>query len=234
MPLVLQGGGEESTIQRVVIDHQDVAHAPRVGQVRRGVFHHDARATRAERHRAALTADECCHTLYDMATKRTSKVLTVSLPPDDADDFERIATDEGRNRSELFREMLRVYDIYRETTNLRIAPAVRGLPGGEGRDPDGGRRRAADPELARLRVVLDTNILISAFIFPGGPPEAAYRAALDGRVELVTSPPLLAELGRVLADKFGWEPPLAAEAVTQVARMATVVRPEGSGPGRPG
>jgi len=50
-----------------------------------------------------------------MATKRNSKVLTVSLPPDDAEDFERIATDEGRNRSELFREMLRVYDIYRET-----------------------------------------------------------------------------------------------------------------------
>jgi putative PIN family toxin of toxin-antitoxin system len=53
-----------------------------------------------------------------------------------------------------------------------------------------------------LRVVLDTHILISAFIFPGGPPEAAYRAVLDGRVELVTSPPLLAELGRVQVDKF--------------------------------
>ena len=77
-----------------------------------------------------------------------------------------------------------------------------------------------------MRVVLDTNILISAFIFPGGPPEAAYRAALDGRVELVTSPPLLAELGRVLVDKFGWEPPLGAEAVAQVARVAIVVRPE--------
>jgi putative PIN family toxin of toxin-antitoxin system len=77
-----------------------------------------------------------------------------------------------------------------------------------------------------LRVVLDTNILISAFIFPGGPPEAAYRAVLDGRVELVTSPPLLAELGRVLVDKFGWEPSLTGEAVAQVARVAIVVRPE--------
>jgi len=77
-----------------------------------------------------------------------------------------------------------------------------------------------------LRVVLDTNILIFAFIFPGGPPEAVYRAVLDGRVELVTSPPLLAELGRVLADKFGWEPSLGAEAIAQVARIATVVRPE--------
>jgi putative PIN family toxin of toxin-antitoxin system len=49
---------------------------------------------------------------------------------------------------------------------------------------------------------------------------------LDGRVELVTSPPLLAELGRVLVDKFGWEAPLGGEAVAQVARVAIMVRPE--------
>ncbi|HLF98835.1 MAG TPA: ribbon-helix-helix protein, CopG family [Acidimicrobiia bacterium] len=47
--------------------------------------------------------------------KRTSKVLTVSLPPDSARDFERIAEEEGRNKSELFREMLRVYRVWRET-----------------------------------------------------------------------------------------------------------------------
>ena len=55
------------------------------------------------------------HTLYDMATKRTTRVLTVSLPPHAAEDFERIAAEEGRNRSELFREMLRVYMGYRES-----------------------------------------------------------------------------------------------------------------------
>lgn len=77
-----------------------------------------------------------------------------------------------------------------------------------------------------MRVVLDTNILISAFVFPGGPPEAVYRAALEGRIELVTSPALLAELGRVLTDRFAWEPDLAAQVVGQVARMATVVRPK--------
>ena len=46
---------------------------------------------------------------------RPSKVLSVSLPPDAAKDFERIAEQEGRNKSELFREMLRVYGAYRET-----------------------------------------------------------------------------------------------------------------------
>jgi len=76
-----------------------------------------------------------------------------------------------------------------------------------------------------VRVVLDTNVLISAFLFPGGAPEAVYRLALEGRIELVTSLPLLAELGRVLSAKFGWEDSLAEEAVAQVARIALVVEP---------
>jgi metal-responsive CopG/Arc/MetJ family transcriptional regulator len=46
---------------------------------------------------------------------RSSRVLAVSLPPAAAADFERLAEEEGRNRSELFREMLRVYLVYRET-----------------------------------------------------------------------------------------------------------------------
>jgi metal-responsive CopG/Arc/MetJ family transcriptional regulator len=47
--------------------------------------------------------------------KRSSTVLAVSVPPEAARDFERIARQEGRNKSELFREMLRVYRSYRET-----------------------------------------------------------------------------------------------------------------------
>jgi len=76
-----------------------------------------------------------------------------------------------------------------------------------------------------LRVVLDTNILISAFIFPGGPPESVYRLAVEGRVELVTSRPLLVELGRVLTEKVGWDTSHADEVVAQVARLGQVVRP---------
>jgi len=76
-----------------------------------------------------------------------------------------------------------------------------------------------------VRAVLDTNVLVSAFLFPGGSPEHVYRAALEGRIELVTSRPLLAELGRVLSSKFGWEEPWVEEAVAQVARIGTVVEP---------
>ena len=77
-----------------------------------------------------------------------------------------------------------------------------------------------------MKVVLDTNILISAFVFPGGPTEDVFRAALEGRIELVTSPPLLAEFGRVLSSKFGWEPSITQQAVAQVARVGTIVRPK--------
>lgn len=50
-----------------------------------------------------------------MKAKRATKILAVSVPPEAARDFERTAQDEGRNKSELFREMLRVYRTYRET-----------------------------------------------------------------------------------------------------------------------
>ena len=50
-----------------------------------------------------------------MSVKRATRILAVSVPPSTARDFERTAQDEGRNKSELFREMLRVYRAYRET-----------------------------------------------------------------------------------------------------------------------
>jgi putative PIN family toxin of toxin-antitoxin system len=77
-----------------------------------------------------------------------------------------------------------------------------------------------------VKVVADTNVLVSALIFPGGSPEAFSRLALERRIELVTSRPLLAELGRVLTEKFGWEPERAEDAVEQVIRLAEVVHPQ--------
>ena len=74
-----------------------------------------------------------------------------------------------------------------------------------------------------MRVVFDTNVLVSAFIFPGGTPEAAYRLVLERRIEPVTTRPLLVELARVLASKFGWDDQRVEEAVAQVVRLAVVV-----------
>ena len=76
-----------------------------------------------------------------------------------------------------------------------------------------------------MKAILDTNVLISAYVFPGGKPEAVYRLALEGRLEIGTSLPLLAELGRVLGQKFGWTPDRVEAAVAQMTRVASVVKP---------
>jgi putative PIN family toxin of toxin-antitoxin system len=76
-----------------------------------------------------------------------------------------------------------------------------------------------------MKAILDTNVLISAYVFPGGKPEAVYRLALEGRLEIGTSRALLAEFGRVLGQKFGWIPDRVEAAVAQMTRIATVVEP---------
>jgi len=72
---------------------------------------------------------------------------------------------------------------------------------------------------------LDTNVLISACVFPGGKPEAVYRFALEGRLEIGTSRTLLVEFGRILGQKFGWGPDRVEAAVAQMTRIAAVVEP---------
>jgi len=53
-----------------------------------------------------------------------------------------------------------------------------------------------------VRVVADTNTVLSAFLW-GGPPKTVLNAAREGRITLHTSPALLAELEEVLSrEKF--------------------------------
>jgi predicted DNA-binding protein len=49
---------------------------------------------------------------------RTSRLLAVSLPPDLAKDYEALAKELGKNKSELFREMFAVYQAVREEQEL--------------------------------------------------------------------------------------------------------------------
>lgn len=74
------------------------------------------------------------------------------------------------------------------------------------------------------RAVLDTNIFISALF--GGNPEEIYRAALQGRFRLVTSPAILTELARTLREKFSMPEAEITRYIKQVGRHADVVRPE--------
>ena len=48
-----------------------------------------------------------------------------------------------------------------------------------------------------MRAVIDTNVLLAALLWPG-PPHALLAQARDGRVTLISSPALLAELADVL------------------------------------
>jgi putative PIN family toxin of toxin-antitoxin system len=73
------------------------------------------------------------------------------------------------------------------------------------------------------RAVLDTNIYISALF--GGNPEEVYRAALQGGFQLVSSPAILAELGRTLREKFSMPEPDITSYIRQIGRHADVVRP---------
>ncbi|HEX9774108.1 MAG TPA: putative toxin-antitoxin system toxin component, PIN family [Actinomycetota bacterium] len=76
-----------------------------------------------------------------------------------------------------------------------------------------------------MRIVLDTNVLISAILFPGGPPEDVLRLAIEGRVELVTSATLLTEYARVLTEKFGHSEGQASERVRRIVAIAKIVKP---------
>lgn len=52
-----------------------------------------------------------------------------------------------------------------------------------------------------------------------------YRLAIEGRITLVTSPPLLAELGRVLTEKFPWHDDYRRAALVQIVRIGEIVEP---------
>lgn len=58
-----------------------------------------------------------------------------------------------------------------------------------------------DTDENRVKVVLDTNILISAIIF-GGKPNQVLLLVLKDKIQAITSPILLAELREVLNKKF--------------------------------
>ena len=73
-----------------------------------------------------------------------------------------------------------------------------------------------------MRVVFDTNILISATLWRGAPYRSLL-AAQAGLVDLVLSPPILAELSRVLVDKFQFTPAEAQEVVELAKSCAAVV-----------
>jgi putative PIN family toxin of toxin-antitoxin system len=75
-----------------------------------------------------------------------------------------------------------------------------------------------------MRVVFDTNIFISAFEF-GGVPRAALLLASAGWFELCSSGALLAELERVLRDRFEYSEEMLGEIGIRLHGLCMVVEP---------
>ena len=75
-----------------------------------------------------------------------------------------------------------------------------------------------------MRVVLDTNVFISALNFPGN-ERLALEPALRGRFEFYLSRFILEEAAGVLVRKFGWDEEREARAIRVIENAAIVIEP---------
>jgi putative PIN family toxin of toxin-antitoxin system len=73
-----------------------------------------------------------------------------------------------------------------------------------------------------VRVVADTNILVSALLF-GGTSEQVFLAGLRGEIQLLTSLSLLKEFEKVLKEKFKLNIHLVREIIQEVMDVAEIV-----------
>ncbi len=75
-----------------------------------------------------------------------------------------------------------------------------------------------------IRIVLDTNVIVSALVF-GGVPRGVLELVESGQCELFYSAPIQTEVRRVLAEKFGWPQAMLQQALPVLWGMGTMVSP---------
>jgi len=75
------------------------------------------------------------------------------------------------------------------------------------------------------KICLDTNVFISALLFPGGAPEEIIFLVKQGTLELITSEDILAETKGVLTQKFGIRPRVSAGIIKSIREISTCVSP---------
>ena len=75
-----------------------------------------------------------------------------------------------------------------------------------------------------MRVVLDTNVVVSGLNFPGN-ERLVLELALRGRFELYLSSFILEEIAGVLGRKFGWDEDRVSEAPRTLEKAASVIEP---------
>jgi putative PIN family toxin of toxin-antitoxin system len=76
-----------------------------------------------------------------------------------------------------------------------------------------------------MRIVLDTNVLISALAFPNSKPDQVLSCVRRREVELYTSTFILAEFDRILREKFGFSAKDTMVRVRLIRSLARLVEP---------
>ncbi len=75
-----------------------------------------------------------------------------------------------------------------------------------------------------IRIVLDTNVIVSALVF-GGIPRSILELGEAGQCKLFYSEAIQDEVLRVLAEKFGWAPAMLREVLPVLWSMGDLVVP---------
>ena len=76
-----------------------------------------------------------------------------------------------------------------------------------------------------MKVVFDTNILVSALVFPGGRGEVALERIVTGQDDLIISQPIIDELLGILSRKFSRDAEELAHVAVFLSEVGTLVKP---------
>ena len=76
-----------------------------------------------------------------------------------------------------------------------------------------------------MKVVFDTNIVVSALVFPGGRADIALRRIIEEKDRLLLSKPILDELLGILAGKFSRDAEELAHVAVFLSELSVVVKP---------
>jgi putative PIN family toxin of toxin-antitoxin system len=79
--------------------------------------------------------------------------------------------------------------------------------------------------MTKPKVVFDTNIYLSAIVF-GGTPRKVLKLALEERIFLYTSAPILLEVATKLKRKFLWSDRRVNQVIKSIAQIAILVKPK--------
>ena len=75
-----------------------------------------------------------------------------------------------------------------------------------------------------LKVVVDTNVLVSATLF-GGNPEKILDLAEEGKIKILISEKILEEFREVLQEKFGFSLSIAELAASGIREISSLITP---------